>query len=126
MKKILVIDDNVSFLKQIGALLEDQYDLFLAKSGAMGLKISAQEKPDLILLDVEMPEMDGFATIAQFRAEHRFNSVPVIFLTGNRDEATKKRALESGAVDILAKPVEKDLLLNRIDLYTRQVPPTGA
>ena len=115
MKKVLVIDDNVSFLKQISALLEDSYDLFLAKSGIMGLKIGAQEKPDLVLLDVEMPEMDGFAVIARLKGDPCLSSIPVIFLTGNHDEATKDRALESGGEDLLAKPVEKGLLISRIE-----------
>ena len=117
MKKVLVVDDNISFLKQINALLEDHYDLFLAKSGAMALKISAQEKPDLILLDVEMPEMDGFAAIAKLREEPWFDSTPVIFLTGNHDEATKKKVFESGGVDIVTKPVDRDFLINRIELH---------
>jgi putative two-component system response regulator len=115
MKKILVVDDNVSFLKQVNALLEGCYELFLAKSGEMGLKIGAQEQPDLILLDVEMPGMDGFSTLAQFRQEPWFGSTPVIFLTGSQDDATKAKALKAGAADILAKPVEKEPARERIE-----------
>ncbi|MDR2434834.1 MAG: response regulator [Treponema sp.] len=119
MKKLLVVDDNVSFLKQVSVLLEGQYELFLTKSGAMALKIGAQEKPDLILLDVEMPEMDGFETIARLKKEAWFGSTPVVFISGNQDEATKAKAFESGAADIISKPVEKEILLNRIELNMR-------
>jgi CheY-like chemotaxis protein len=119
MKKLLVVDDNVSFLKQISALLGEHYELFLAKSGAIALKIGAQEKPDLILLDIEMPEMDGFETIAELKKEAWFGPTPVIFLTGNQDEAARTKAFESGAADVLIKPVEKDVLINRIELTIR-------
>jgi putative two-component system response regulator len=114
-RKVLVVDDNVSFLKQVGVLLGDRYDLFLAKSGTMGLKIGAQEKPDLILLDVEMPEMDGFETLVKFRGEPWFGSTPVIFLTGNQDDATRTKAVEAGAADIISKPAEKGPMLERIE-----------
>jgi len=117
MKKIMVVDDNVSVLKQISILLESRYDTILAKSGDQALKIGAQEKPGLILLDIEMPEMDGYQTIAKFKEESWFGATPVIFLTSNQDEATKKRAFEYGAIDILNKPVDKEYLLNRIELH---------
>ncbi|MDR1576586.1 MAG: response regulator [Treponema sp.] len=119
MKKLLVVDDNVSFLRQICVLLEGQYEFFPAKSGAMALKIGAQEKPDLILLDVEMPEMDGFETMAGFKKEAWFGHTPVIFISGNQDEATKAKAFESGAADFITKPLEKEMLLKRIELNMR-------
>ena len=111
MKKLLVVDDNISVLKQINALLEDRYEFFLAKAGAMALKMCPQIKPDAILLDIEMPEMDGFAVIAQLKADPGLSSIPVVFLSGSTDEATRKRVLESGAVDLLAKPVDRDRLI---------------
>lgn len=123
MEKLLVVDDNVSFLKQISAVLEDRYELFLAKSGALALKIGAQEKPDLILLDVLMPEMDGFATFARLKEEPWFASTPVVFITGTQDDAVKTKALESGAADILIKPLDKDLLLKCIELNIQRFRP---
>jgi CheY-like chemotaxis protein len=114
MNKVMVVDDNVSFLKQVSVLLEKHFDLLLAKSGEMALKIGAQERPDLVLLDVEMPEMDGFATFARFKQEPWFGSTPVIFLTGNMDDATRTKALGAGAADILTKPAEQAVLLERI------------
>jgi putative two-component system response regulator len=116
-KQILVVDDNISSLKQIGAQLTSHYEISLAKSGALALQICKQEKPDLILLDVEMPDMDGFQTIARLKEDPDLNPIPVIFLTGNRDAATEIRALESGAMDFIAKPANKDILFHRLELH---------
>jgi putative two-component system response regulator len=115
MKKLLVVDDNISILKQINGLLEDRYEFFLAKSGALALKMCGQIKPDCILLDIEMPEMNGFETIAKLKEDPGLRSIPVIFLTGNHDEATKKQAIELGAEDVLTKPVDKYCLIDRIE-----------
>jgi putative two-component system response regulator len=116
-KQILVVDDNLASLKQIGTQLEAHYEVSLAKSGALALKICKQEKPDLILLDVEMPEMDGFQTIARLKEDQDLSPIPVIFLTGNRDAVTEIRALESGAMDFITKPVNKDILFHRLELH---------
>jgi putative two-component system response regulator len=119
MKRILIVDDNLATLKQIGALLSNEYGVSLAKSGALALKICVQEPPDLILLDVEMPEMDGFETIARLKKNPYLESIPVIFLTGNRDAETEVKALASGARDYITKPVEKIILTHRIELHLK-------
>ncbi|MDR1950212.1 MAG: response regulator [Spirochaetaceae bacterium] len=119
MNKILVVDDNLASLKQIGAQLAECYDISLAKSGALALQICMQEKPDLILLDIEMPEMDGFETIKRLRLNRYLGSIPVIFLTGNHDTETEVRGLQSGARDFITKPVEKSILIHRIELHLR-------
>jgi putative two-component system response regulator len=116
-KQILVVDDNISSLKQIGAQLTSYYEISLAKSGGLALQICKQVKPDLILLDVEMPEMDGFETIRQLKEDPELSSIPVIFLTGNRDMATEIRALQSGAIDFITKPANKDILFHRLELH---------
>jgi putative two-component system response regulator len=112
-----VVDDNISSLKQIGAQLGSHYEVSLAKSGALALQICKQEKPDLILLDVEMPEMDGFQTLIRLKEDPDLNPIPVIFLTGNRDTETEIRALESGAMDFITKPANKDILFHRLELH---------
>ncbi|MDR2178381.1 MAG: response regulator [Treponema sp.] len=118
-RKILVVDDNLPSLKQIGAQLEESYDVSLAKSGPLALRICAREKPDLILLDIEMPGMDGFETLKRLRLNQYLGSIPVIFLTGNHDTETEVRGLQSGARDFITKPVEKSILLHRIELHLR-------
>jgi putative two-component system response regulator len=119
MKKILIVDDNLASLKQISSQLTGRYAVTLAKSGGQALQICARERPDLILLDVEMPEMDGFQTIRSFKADPELAKIPVIFLTGNHDTATELKGLESGAVDFITKPVEMLILLNRIQLHVQ-------
>jgi putative two-component system response regulator len=116
-KQILVVDDNLASLKQIGAQLTPGYEVSLAKSGALALQICRQERPDLILLDIEMPEMDGFETIKRLKADPVLNPIPVIFLTGNHDTATEIQALQSGAMDFITKPANKDILLHRLELH---------
>jgi putative two-component system response regulator len=119
LSKILVVDDNLSSLKQIGAQLGADYDVSLAKSGGLALQICMQEKPDLILLDIEMPGMDGFETLKRLRLNRYLGSIPVIFLTGNHDTETEVRGLQSGARDFITKPVEQSILLHRIELHLR-------
>ncbi|MDR1248928.1 MAG: response regulator [Treponema sp.] len=119
MHKILVVDDNLSSLKQIGAQLGEQYEVSLAKSGALALRVCMAEKPDLILLDIEMPDMDGFETLKRLRLNRYLGSIPVIFLTGNHDAETEARGLQSGVRDFITKPVEKSILLHRIELHLR-------
>jgi putative two-component system response regulator len=117
MKEILVVDDSVVSLRQIAAFLAGSYSYFLVKSGMEAISICARECPDLILLDVEMPEMDGFETIRKLKDNPASSRIPVIFLTGNRDNATEARGLKSGARDFIKKPVEKSILLHRLDLH---------
>jgi len=117
MKSILIVDDNLVSLKQISSQLAKSYDVSLAKSGELALQICAREKPDLILLDVEMPEMDGFATLTRLKEDPQLKNIPVIFLTGNHDAATEVKCLESGAMDFITKPANIDILHHRIELH---------
>jgi len=117
MGSILIVDDNLVSLKQISALLSNDYDVSLAKSGEMALQICAQKQPNLILLDVEMPDMDGFETIARLKADGNLKNVPVIFLTGNIDAETQAKCLGAGAVDFITKPPDVDALQSRIKTY---------
>ncbi|MDR1142767.1 MAG: response regulator [Spirochaetaceae bacterium] len=119
MDQILVVDDNLANLKNIQLQLSDSYhyQVVLAKSGAQALQICIQRIPDLILLDVDMPEMDGFETLSRIKDNSLLNRIPVIFLTANHDMATEIRALESGVVDFITKPVEKSILHHRLQLH---------
>jgi putative two-component system response regulator len=119
MKRILVVDDNIAILKQISAYLADKYDVTLAKSGMSALQICIKEKPDLILLDVEMPDMNGFDAIVRIKQNPYLDRIPVIFLTANRSHEVEIKALELGARDFITKPAEKSILLHRIELHLR-------
>jgi putative two-component system response regulator len=119
MGSILIVDDNLVSLKQMSALLAKDYDVSLAKSGEMALQICAEKQPDLILLDVEMPGMDGFETIARLKADGNCKNIPVIFLTGNSDAGTQEKCLGAGAVDFITKPADAEILHNRIETYLK-------
>jgi putative two-component system response regulator len=119
MNQILVVDDNLANLKQIQIQLSGNYQVILAKSGLQALQICGERIPDLILLDIDMPDMNGFETIARFRQSTILGRIPVIFLTANHDVTTEIRALESGAMDFITKPFEKSILLHRIELHLR-------
>ena len=116
---ILIVDDNLVNLSYIAGQIGESYRTILAKSGEQALKICAREHPDLILLDIEMPEMDGFETITRLRADVRLSDIPVIFLTANRDTDSEIRGLECGAADFVTKPFNKTILLHRIDHHLR-------
>jgi putative two-component system response regulator len=119
MKRILIVDDNISILKQISAHLAGVYEVSLAKSGGLALQICIKEKPDLILLDVEMPDMDGFDVISRLKQNPYLDRVPVIFLTASHNHEVEIKALKTGARDFITKPVEKNILLHRIELHLR-------
>jgi putative two-component system response regulator len=117
VKQILVVDDNLASLKQISALLTGHYSLSLTRSGVEALAFCEIDTPDMVLLDVNMPGMDGFETIAKMKMIPSMASVPVIFLTGNLDSDTEVMALKAGAVDYITKPVERDILWHRMGLH---------
>ena len=119
MDQILVVDDNLANLKNIQLQLSDAYQVLLAKSGAQALQICMQRMPDLILLDIDMPEMDGFETLRRIKDNMILSRIPVIFLTADRDVATEVRGLKSGVVDFITKPVEKNILLHRLQIHLR-------
>ena len=117
MKHILLVDDNLVSLKQAQALLADTYKVSMVKSGEQALAFLAKIEPDLILLDIEMPGMDGYETIATIRQNEDWRKIPVIFLTGNVGNETEIRCFEAGAVDYITKPFSKEVALHRISLH---------
>lgn len=117
MKKLLIVDDNLTNLKYMSVQLSGIYNVLLAKSGPQALLICSANIPDLILLDIDMPEMDGFETLRLLKDNPRTQDIPVIFLTATQDRVVEARALESGAMDFITKPFERRVLLHRINLH---------
>ncbi|MEI8168133.1 MAG: SpoIIE family protein phosphatase [Rhodoferax sp.] len=103
--KILVIDDVPENLELLIAALKDDFDLQIATSGARGLDYASQSTPDLILLDVMMPEMDGFEVCRRIKGAHQLQDIPVIFLTALGDAQDESFGLELGAADYITKPI---------------------
>lgn len=114
-KTLLVVDDTPANIALLSGLLRGQYRVKAATSGAKALAIAAgAAPPDLVILDVVMPEMDGFEVCRALRGDPATAAIPVIFLTGNTDEAERREALALGAVAYLSKPVDAEDLQARI------------
>ncbi|MDP2795175.1 MAG: two-component system response regulator [Sulfurisoma sp.] len=115
MDTILVVDDDPENLSILGQLLQPHYDVLAATSGERALAVAAGEtKPDLILLDVMMPEMDGYAVLAQLRKDSATRDIPVIFLTALSEARDEERGLELGAADYITKPIQPIVVLARV------------
>ncbi len=114
MKHILIIDDNKSNLVAARSALNDIYKTTAVTSGAQALKFLENNKPDLVLLDINMPEMDGFAVMTAMRAMPNGVDLPIIFLTADNDSGTESKCLELGALDFISKPFVPLVMRSRI------------
>ena len=113
--QLLIVDDSAENLQVLNALLKDHYRLKLAKSAAKCLEIAQQEpQPDLILLDVIMPEMDGFQVCEALKANPRTAAIPVIFLTALNEVADETKGFRVGGSDFITKPFNPDIVKARI------------
>ena len=114
-KRILVVDDNGTTLRTMKAMLEEDYDVALAISGAQAMTSIGKKRPDLILLDYEMPVCDGKMTLEMIRADDDMKSIPVVFLTAINDRANIEAVLKLKPAGYFLKPAVKDQLLAEID-----------
>ncbi len=104
-QKILIVDDEAGMRELLADLLVDMgCDLYFAKDGLEGLEKVVEVKPDVVLLDIMMPKMDGFQVCRELRSRADISSIPVIMVTGNNTEESARRGVEVGADDVLAKP----------------------
>ena len=115
---ILVVDDNPSNIKVLFDLLKEScFRVFIAKSGESALEKIAEAPPDLILLDVLMPGMDGYETCHRLKENPKTKDIPVIFMTALSEVADKVKGLKLGAIDYITKPIEHDEALARINVH---------
>ncbi|MDR0701987.1 MAG: response regulator [Azoarcus sp.] len=112
---IAVVDDNVTNLKIARNMLEEHYNTYVMPSARVLFELLKKVTPDLILLDIEMPEMSGYEAIRKLKADERLHRIPVIFLTSRNDEGSELEGLSLGAIDYVTKPFSAALLLKRID-----------
>lgn len=113
--KILVVDDEPQLRNFIRMRLEvNKFKVILASDGIEGLKKTQEEKPDLILLDILMPNLDGFGMLRKLKEDDKTKSIPVIILTAQDKPQNISRALEIGANDYMAKPFESKIMLEKI------------
>ncbi|MCP5049760.1 MAG: response regulator [bacterium] len=117
---ILIVDDVAKNLQVLGSMLRVRgYKISLANSGAQALDIVEARQPDLILLDIMMPEMDGFEVCERLKVSERGRDIPVIFLTARAEMESVVRGFEVGGVDYVTKPFNRSELLVRVETQLR-------
>jgi len=116
-KKIIAVDDIAENLASIRNTLKDLYEVYPCASAGKMFELLEHVKPDLIMLDVAMPDMDGYEAIKKLKSDDRFKEVPVIFLSAMNDEDSEMEGLKLGAVDYIHKPFVTPLLLQRIKIH---------
>ncbi|MFN3480571.1 MAG: response regulator, partial [Thermodesulfovibrionales bacterium] len=115
MKKILVVDDDEINLKLLSSILESEgYDVLTATNGPDAITSTTDHLPDLILLDIMMPGMDGYEVCRQLRLKKETDHIPVIFITALDDRESKLKGLKVGANEFLTKPVDRSELFIRV------------
>jgi len=117
-KIVLAIDDNVQQLSEFKSILVPQYDLRVVKSASEAIAFLVRNSADVILLDIEMPNISGFEFYEDLKKIPTFSDTPVIIVSGNSGQEFLNKAKESGAADVLIKPVKPDNLISIIESAT--------
>ena len=112
--RILVVDDDPVTIKVIAAIFKDDHDVILAGSAGEAMDLCGENPPDLILLDIVMPEIDGLEACRRFKADPATQDIPIIFITGQESPQEETRALSAGAVDFITKPVNSTVVKARV------------
>ncbi|MCK5655472.1 MAG: response regulator [Candidatus Aureabacteria bacterium] len=115
MKKILFVDDEPQLVEMVKIRLEaNNYEVILASDGEQALEKARGEKPDLIILDIMLPKMDGYKVCRMLKFDDKYSSIPVIMLTARSQESEKSMGEEVGADAYIIKPFEPQMLLGKI------------
>lgn len=115
MKHILIVYDVSTNLKCVGLILYNKYKVTTVKSGKEALDCLNTAMIDLVLLDIRMNEMDGYEVMKRMKSNPKTAGIPIILLTADTDQESEKRGMELGAADYIRKPVEPQILLDRIE-----------
>ena len=113
-KTIIAVDDNNTNLVACKKILKPFYEVYPAPSASRMFKLMEHIKPDLILLDVEMPDINGYEAASMLKQEETFKEIPIIFLTARGDPVSEKIGFNLGAADYITKPFASDQLIERI------------
>jgi pilus assembly protein CpaE len=121
MPRILVIDDEPMYFKMVDHALKTQrYDVDYSKNGMEGLRMVSQTMPDVVIIDVRLPDLSGYEVAQRLRRDPRYSIIPIMFLTSQGDLSDKLKAFEVGADDYLVKPFQPEELVARINLLVRR------
>ncbi|MCP4150108.1 MAG: hybrid sensor histidine kinase/response regulator [bacterium] len=117
-QKILIVDDSSTIIKIVEGFLKDShFEILSALGGKKGITVTREQMPDLVLLDVDMPDMDGFETCEILKADKKTAKIPILFFTASQDLETKVKCFEIGGQDFIHKPVQKEELVARINTH---------
>ncbi len=119
-KRILAVDDTAIILTRISNTLREEYNVVTVNSGSRALKYLEQEKPDLILLDIQMAQKDGITTLREIRSMRGRSDIPVVMLTGVEDKEMVLESAKLGICDYILKPFYSEDLLKRIQRVFEQ------
>lgn len=114
MKKVLVVEDMGFNQDLVVQLLEDTYEVLTAVDGVEGIRVAEHERPDLILMDLSLPLLDGWEATRRIKANAALRGIPIIALSAHAMMGDKERALQSGCDDYLSKPLDEDLLFTKL------------
>jgi CheY-like chemotaxis protein len=119
MKRILIVEDvelNIDLLVQI---LEDEYEVLIARDGAAGIEMAEQERPDLILMDLSLPIIDGWEASRSIKTNEKLEHIPIIALTAHAMKGDEEKARAYGCDGYLAKPLDEDLLFKMLNRFLK-------
>ncbi len=114
MKKILIVEDVELNRDLLVQLLEENYAILTAADGAAGIELAERERPDLILMDLSLPVLDGWEATRRIKATRALKSIPIIALTAHAMRGDEEKARASGCDDYLSKPIDEDLLYEKL------------
>lgn len=115
--KILLVDDTPANIRYLVEALRDQYELIISTNGPEALKLASSGKPDLILLDIMMPDMDGYEVCKKLKENNATKDIPVIFVTALTEKNDEDKGLSLGAVDYITKPFNMAITKIRISTH---------
>ncbi|ACY84750.1 diguanylate cyclase [Edwardsiella piscicida] len=115
--RLLIVDDEPINIQILYQLFADDHTVFMATNGQQALNICMNQHPDLVLLDIEMPEMNGLEVCQRLKASPQTQDIPVIFITAHIDEAMETTGLRAGAVDFISKPINHNIVRARVNTH---------
>ena len=118
LKKILVVDDEVDLVETVRFPLEmEGYDVLVSYNGEDALNQARKENPDLIILDLMLPKLDGYKVCRLLKFDERYKHIPILMLTAKTQEKDKTLGMETGANEYITKPFEMDYLMEKVKAY---------
>lgn len=117
-QKILIIEDNEQNMYMLSYLLEsNDYEVHQSFSGPEGIKLAKETRPDIILLDIQLPEMDGYSVARELRRNKDLSSTPIIAVTSYAMTGDKEKAFEAGATGYIEKPIDPDTFISQMEVF---------